>query len=467
MIEDGCGRAAWRTFAVFSVALPMVTALFPTGALADDPAFWDTFIGDWGGARSALGDKGISVGVRYTGETLRTSSGGAEQGTAFEGLVDIEVDTDLEKLVGWRGATTHLRAFHIHNVGGKNAADYAGAISDPSNIDALATTRLFTAWFEQEFGDVYSIRVGQLAADDEFFISDTAGGLINGTFGWGNNFAANLPSGGPAYPLAAPGLRAQIDVSDNFSVLAAVFSGDPAGRRCYRDDADADPQVCNRRGTTFSFSGGALWFGEAQYVVTPADAAAGFAASYKVGAWHHTGQFSDQRYGLNAAGARVSLADPAVDADTMHNGNWGLYGVADQMIWRGEASSLSLFLRGGFSPANRNLVSWHVDGGFGFNGMLPGRDEDTLTFGIAHTHVSGDLADLDRDVGVFSGALYPVRSGETVIELSYSVRVAPWWEVRPDVQYIIRPGGGSTHPEDDTRRMGNALLVGVRSEVNF
>ena len=435
-------------------------------ALADEPAFSDTMTGGWGGARPALADRGISIGVTHIGEALAPVSGGAKQGTAFEGLLDVTVDTDLGKLVGWRGATTHIRAFQIHNAGGENAADHAGAISDPSNIDALATTRFFTAWFQQEFGTAGSIRIGQLAADDEFFISDTAGGLINGTFGWGNHLAANLPGGGPGYPLATPGLRGQIAVSDTVSVLGAVFSGDPAGSGCSRADPDADPQACNRRGTTFSLDGGALWMGEFQYLANRGGEgrATGLGGAYKVGAWFHTGRFADQRYGRDATGARVSLADPNVVDGTMHDGNWGVYGVADQTIWRGDASSVSVFLRGAASPSDRNLVSWTIDGGFGLKGLIPGREDDTLTFGLAHTRVSGGL---DRDVGLFSGAAYPVRSGETVIELSYAMHVAPWWVVQPDIQYIIRPGGGDPHPDDDTRRKGNAFLVGVRSEVSF
>ena len=463
--QHGCGIRGIS--GGFVAVLSVISALSTPDALAEERAFSDVRTGDWAGSRSALGAKGVSLGVTYTGEALGTLSGGAKQGTAFEGLVDIAVDVDLERLVGWRGATTHLRAFQIHTAGGENAADYAGSISDPSNIDALATTRLFTLWVQQDFGPAGSIRIGQLAADDEFFISDTASGLINGTFGWGNNLAANLPGGGPGYPLATPGVRGQVSVSDTLSLLGAVFSGDPAGSGCYRNDSDADPQACNRRGITFSFSGGALWMGEAQILLNQGEEATGLAAAYKFGAWYHTGRFSDQRFGLDAAGTRVSLADPAVvDVDTQ-DGNWGAYGVVDQTIWRGDETSFSLFLRGGFSPSNRNLVSWYVDAGFGIKGAFPGRGEDTLTFGIAHTTMSGNLADLDRDVAFISGAPYPVRSGETVFELSYAMQLAPWWRVQPDVQYIVRPGGASPHPDDETRRMGDALLVGMRSEIAF
>ena len=71
-----------------------------------------------------------------------------------------------------------------------------------------------------------------------------------------------------------------------------------------------------------------------------------------------------------------------------HRGNGGVYGVADQMVWRGAASSVNLFLRGGVSPSDRNLVSYYADGGIGLNGPLPGRANDTLTFGVAYSKIS-------------------------------------------------------------------------------
>ena len=78
--------------------------------------------------------------------------------------------------------------------------------------------------------------------------------------------AANLPSGGPAYPLATPGVRLQLNPTENISLLGAVFAGDPAGKDCYTTGA-GDPQLCNKHGTTFSLDGGAFWLGEAQYNV--------------------------------------------------------------------------------------------------------------------------------------------------------------------------------------------------------
>ena len=373
------------------------------------------------------------------------------------------IHTDLEKLIGWTGGKTHVRAFQIHNANGRNAADYVGSISDPSNIDALATTRLYTAWFQQEFGKAGSVRVGQLAADDEFLTSATAGGLINGTFGWANIMAANLPSGGAAYPLATPGARLQLNPSERVSLLAAVLSGDPAGANC-----TALPQQCNRYGTTFSFSGGAFWIGEAQYRVNQEKDAKGLAAAYKLGVWYHTGEFADQRFGVDlASGAVVTLVAAPTPDPLNRRGNWGIYGVVDQMLWRGPQSSASIFARSGIVPSDRNLVSWYIDGGIGVKGLIPGRADDTLTFGVSHSRIGADAAALDRDTLNLNGPPYPIRNAETVFELSYIAQIAPWWALQPDIQYIVRPGGNVPDPNDPSRSVGNALVVGARSTVTF
>jgi porin len=437
-------------------------------AWAAEPSFWERekLTGDWGGARTALERRGIDIGIEYIGETLSILSGGLRQGTAFEGRLATSVDTDLEKFMGWKGARTHIKVFQIHNANGQNAADYVGSLADPSNIDALRTTRLFTAWFAQSFGDVASIAAGLLAADDYYLSGRTAGGLINGTFGWATIASANLPSGGPAYPLASPGVRLTINPTEHFSISAAATSGDPAGKGCYDNNPDANPQACNKHGTTFSFSGGTLWTFGLDYEINHGKDATGLAAAYKLGGWYHTGKFSDHRFGVDAAGNVISLA-LSPDAPHLHRGNWGIYGVIDQMLWRSGPASISVFTRGGFAPSDRNLVSWYVDGGIGFKGLLASRPDDTLTFGVAHSHISKHAAALDRDMLALSGTPYPIRNAETVFELSYIAQITPWWSIQPDVQYIVRPGGNVPDPSDPNRSIGNAFLIGARTTLTF
>lgn len=456
------GKSSIRRVDLAAVTLcALLTA--NTAAYAEQAGLWERekLTGDWNGARTGLEQKGIEVSIAYIGETLSALSGGLRRGTSFEGRLDVTINTDFEKLIGWTGAKTQIRAFQIHDVNNRNAADHVGSISDPSNIDALPTTRLFTAWFQQEFGKIASLRIGQLAADDEFLVSNTAGGLVNGTFGWATIMAANLPSGGPAYPLATPGIRLQINPMDNVSLLAAVFAGDPAGRNC-----NGNPQACNRYGTTFSLDGGAFWIAEAQYQVNQEKDSKGLAAAYKIGAWYHTANFADQRFGVDVTSAIVSLATMP-DFALYHRGNWGMYGVVDQMVWRGKDSSTSVFARAGFAPSDRNLLSWYIDGGVGFKGLIPGRANDTLTFGVAHSRISGDAVALDRDTLALNGPPYPIRNAETVFELSYIAQLAPWWTLQPDIQYIIHPGGNLPNPTNPASPVGNAFVVGVRTTITF
>ena len=411
-------------------------------SLAAEKSIWerDTLTGDWGGQRTALKERGLDISMTYIGEVFDVLSGGLAQRASYQGRFDLTVDADLDKLLGWKGASASFTVFQIHSTS-RNVAENVGSIADPSNIDALQTTRLFTAWFQQNFfDDRLSIRIGQLGLDLEDFTSATSGGLINGTFGWATVLGANMLNGGPAYPLAVPGVRVAIKPTDDITLLGALVSGNPAGPNC--NDL---PQVCNRYGLTFSFSGGALLVGEVQYAINQAKQAAGMPGVYKLGAWHETADFPDQRF-------------PGV----MHQGNWGVYGIADQTVWRNAGSSLSLFVRTGASPSDRNLISWYVDGGFGVKGPISGRPDDVFTFGVAYQNISPNVAQADRDAG-----LAVIRSNEIVFEATYQAQLAPWWIVQPDLQYIVHPGGKVPDPNNPLVPVKNATIVGLRSIMKF
>ncbi len=315
-----------------AAAVIFATAGAQAEVQAKQPAsIWDqdTLTGDWGGARTALKDKGIDITLISINEIMSVLSGGLNRQASYEGRFEFSVDADLDKLLGWKGATTHFTIYQLNNAG-RVAADNAGSIGDVSNIDALATTRLFTAWFQQSlFDDKVSVRMGQIAADDEFLNSPTSANLLNGTFGWASLVAANMLSGGPAFPLATPGVRVAIKPTEQITWQNAVFSGNPAGANC--NDL---PQVCNRYGTTFSFAGGALWMSELQYAVNQEKNAKSLPGVYKLGGWYATADFADQHYGLDSGGMVVSLANPAVAGPLNHRGDWGA-STASLIRWSG------------------------------------------------------------------------------------------------------------------------------------
>src|SRR5260221_6850289 len=178
-----------------------------SGAPSHPGGLWqrEMLTGDWGGLRTALEQKGLSLGANEIGEVLGNITGGIKRGTVFEGRLEMLVDLDLDKAVGWSGATFHANAYQIHGRG-LSANDLGNNILIASGIEATRATRLFDLWLQQElFDGLLSIRIGQIAADDEFFVSQYAANFINSTFGWPDILATVLPSGGPAYPPPAPG----------------------------------------------------------------------------------------------------------------------------------------------------------------------------------------------------------------------------------------------------------------------
>ncbi|MFT4097888.1 MAG: carbohydrate porin [Rhodoblastus sp.] len=421
-------------------------------------------IGGFFGLRKALADRGFQFGVNYIGEGLANFSGGATRtGAIYEGRLELTLDGDLNKAIGIPGLTMRISAFQIH---GRGLSTYnIGNLMPISNIEATHATRLFEAWLQQEFlGGKASLRFGQLAADQEFVTTSWGGIFINGTFGWPTITAANLPSGGPAYPLAALGARLKIDATDNLSLLAAVFNGDPAGPATPFNDPN--PQARNNGGINFRLRDRPFVIAEAQgkYEI------AGLAGMAKLGGWAHFGRFADQRIGIDG----LSLANPAsVGVALNHRGNNGVYGVIDQQIYKlpsGEPDKgVGVFARASFSPGDRNLVSVYLDGGVNFTGMIAGRPDDSFGVAVGYARISGAARAFDYDTNFFNGSFAPVRASETTIEATYLFKVIDGWTLQPNVQYVIRPGGGIPDARDPLglQRAGNALVAGLRSTIRY
>lgn len=430
---------------------------------ADDAAAPDGLTGDWGGLRTSLRDAGLELGVTYIGEGLGNPAGGVKRGAIYEGRLEMSLDIDLAKAIGWDGALIHANAYQIHGRG-LSAKDLGNNFLVASSIEALRSSRLFDLWFQQELFDRrVSVRAGQIAADDEFFISDYGATFVNSTFGWPGILAADLPSGGPAYPLATPGFRIKLQPAKSLTLSAALFDGDPAG------PGQGDPQARDRSGTNFRTSDAPFTIGELAYAVKPDKSDDRLPATYKLGAWYHAGRFDDVRFDNTSR----SLADPASNGiAATHRGNYGGYVVLDQMIWRRpdtEDEGLGAFLRLSGSPSNRNVIDFYADGGLTFKGIVPSRADDILGLGIAFARVSSAARNLDSDTNAFTGSDAPRRAFEAALELTYKAQVTPWWSIQPDLQFIIHPAGNAANPASasGTEPIPNAFIIGLRSTIKF
>jgi porin len=396
--------------------------------LRESGAERDHLTGDWFGAREALVKRGVHLQFGYIGEGLANVSGGRERGAAVEGLGELALELELDRLISfWPGATLRVSSLWLRGEGPTRRL--AGDALAASNIDGYDSLRLYECWLQQSlFADRISIRAGSLLADKEFAGTDGGSLLINSAFGWPAFISGNVRNTGPAFYVAAPGVRARVALDDRSHFLCGVFDGDAF------DSASGNPRV-SASGTHYTLNGrqGAFVLSELGRGWSHGPTNAPLAGAVKLGGWVHTGDFPDQR----RAGRR-------------HDANFGLYASLEQQFWcaRGGDRCVGVFLRAGGSPPDRSACAFVIDGGIACTGVLPGRAADKLALGFIHADFSGTRS------GYQAFAVY-----EQVVELTYVLAVRPWWNLQPDLQWISHPGGRAG--------AGHALLVGARSTVTF
>jgi porin len=386
--------------------------------------------------------KGVKVAVTYIGEVLGNPTGGAKRGATYEDRINFAADADFEKLIGLKQLTFHANVFQIDGGGLSRGALLNFLVV--SGIEALPTTRLYEIWFEQKWGTKLALRAGQLAADTEFMTAKYTDVFTNASLGWPAGFSLNMPSGGPSPPLAAMGTRLRADVSDNLTLIGAVFDGDAAG------PGTNDPQLRNRYGVNFRVNDPPLVLAEAQFLWNAKKGDPGLDGKFKIGGWRHFGTFTDER--LNAAGISSVLEQK-------------LYRVGND-----DDRGIGLFIRASYSPPDRNIVDVYADAGVEFVGLSDKRPKDKFGLALGYARVSPWAQSLDADFRLLSGRDWPARSYEGLLTAVYQYEVRAGWTMQPNFQYIVHPGGGATNPLGANQpglALKNAAVLGLRTVLKF
>jgi porin len=423
--------------------------------------FWqrNTMTGDWNGLRTSLEDTGIKFGLQEQSELWGNLTGGLRRGVVYDGLTTASVTLNLEKLAGWTGATFFVDAYQIHGRG--PSGNLVGNQQIVSNIEATRDTKLYQLWIEQKLlNGRLTVRIGQEGANDQMMITQYGALFLNSSFGFPGLPAADLPSGGPNYPMATPFIRAQMQATDRLTLVGAVFNGDPA------PPGTGDPQLRDAGGTAFRLNGHALAFGEIWYSTNQGDGATGLPATYKLGAWYDSAHFTDQLYDT----AGQLLANPANSGiPREHTPDFAVYGIVDQMIWRKPGSKqlgVGVFLQVMAAPDQFNLSNLFIEGGLNWMGPFAGRDNDVFGIGVSYLGISPAARRYSSEFVGFTGTGQPYASNETVFEATYSYQVAPWWTLQPDLQFVVNPGAGIPSGFSSTP-LKNDIIGGVRATIVF
>ena len=441
-------RSERRSGPIFSVLiLVLIAGLFSLAPLqaqnAALPSLFpaipqrDYLATDYDGIRTRLYEQGVDLFANYQGEVFGNLSGGAildslgqtRQVASYDGLLTFGANLDLGKLVGWSGAKLYFSVLEMH--GSSLTHESLGDIAGFSNIYGYNTIRLGEVYLEQSFFDnQLRITAGQLLSHDDFFGNSYEELFINGTLDEFTFLSANLPFS-PLFPMATPGVKIDLEPGKTFFLKAAVFSG------------SVQAQSVNRHSVDFpiSVSTGAFIFSEVGFHLNSNNG--GLPGTYTAAAFYHTGTRADVGYRPGAA----------------KNGDYGIFFMGDQMVWRQnhepgkKGPALAVWSRIGAAPAESNLVTFYADGGISLLAPFPGRNDDVLAIGAACSKVSHHASEFNQAAGG-----QPL-STESVLEVTYNLQLAPWWQLQPDFQYYLKPSAGI--------HAANAAVLGLRTTITF
>ncbi len=391
-------------------------AFSAVAACADE----DHLLGDWGGIRTALEQKGVDVEAVLTLDAMQNLHGGARRDGTVLGNFDLTFTVDTARAGWWENGTFFLYLLDNFNAGGM-LTDIVGDTQGTSNIQAPPALKIYEAWYEHRFFDGrLSLLAGLHDFNSEFDVLEYASTFINSSFG----ISPDISQVGPSiFPTTAWALRARVQPTRSSYLLAAVYDGMPG-----------DPGLphgslgWSKQEGVFAALEGGLSSGEA-----------GDADYFKLGAgaWLHTARVEDF-------------------SGQPHDSNHGIYLIAEKTLFSegDDGQGLGAFLQFGLADPHRNQIGSYWGAGLHYTGLLPGRGHDVAGLAVASARNSDHYI---RYMEAAAGTT--VARAETVVEATYQAEVRPWLTIQPDVQYIINPG------TDPARK--NALVVGARLEVSF
>ncbi|MEM8549523.1 MAG: carbohydrate porin [Verrucomicrobiota bacterium] len=410
-------------------------------------------LGNLWGWRNDLADNGIAIDLNFVVNVAGNPVGGREQGITELNSTGLGFGIDFEKLADVEGLT-FFSSLSVRS-GTSLSLSKIGNVINVQQLYGNESYRLVNLYLEQVLLDQQvGIKVGRIAQFDDFAHAGAFGYYMNNAFD-GQPIGFFFMGPFTAYPVTTWG--------------ALVRGGILTGRRegfygmvgAYGADDDL-PNVDNH-GTNFSFNfnKGANLMAEVGYKFDWTSYGEGNPGKYALGGWWFTGPFENWNGGrTHGAGGIYFLihqnlwreSDFAPQDKPPELSVRNLWGTTEDFLKNVEG--LFFWSTAQFASDTKTAASdWFYNGGFYYRGLLPQRDRDVLSFGLAYLSFSNDIAQSQIDRG------RPPQDYEMELELSYRYVVNDFFYLQPNIQGIINPGGAGT--------IDHALVLGLQFQVTF
>jgi porin len=438
-------RSLQSVFFLTSLFAVCAHALRAQQSLTSQPTDWvdrDTLTGDWAGVRTALERAGIGLRAGFTTESAANPLGGQKQSARYTQQVDFGADLDLSRLIGDPNAKVQI-TFN-DRVGRSLSPDAIGNLFDVQQLyGAGQNFRIVELNYQQSlFADKLNIEFGWSPAGDYFASLPVFCDFQNG-FICGHPNPMTTNSGAHTYPVGQWGARVRVNPTRQFYVQAGLYQVNPEA-----EDSE--------NGFDLAFSGTGV-FVPIEFGWLPDQGTGRFPGIYKIGAYYNSSPTPDILTDVNGSSAGLTGAPFAV-----RNGRSGTYVMADQVIER-DSGNTNHFLRvgtiAGIADRATATYRYFVAGGGVRQGTFKHRDADFIAVLFAHGSINPRLTKYQEDRDTVTPGSVGIQTYENIAEIDYNVQIAPWLSVRPNLQYVIRPGGTGTIP--------NAVVIGLHTSVTF
>ena len=371
-------------------------------------------LGDFGGARGHLVEQGLTIAAGIYFDSSRNFQGGlTTRGTASREFFDLDVTYTTDKY--WHGGTFFFN--FLDHQGPDASGTLTGDLQGFDNQDAPHGDQIYQAYYQQLLAnDAVRIKVGRIDATTDFAFTANGSAFLGSSFGYSPAITSF-----PTYPDPALGAAVFWTPGDHFYATGGID---------YTNRSDRTGILTGSPYLARASAGGVFLIIEAGAKWTIGDDK--LSGRVGVGGYHHTGRFGrfDQ---------------------TVQTGTGGMFAVLDQTLWQSipgttPSPGVGVFAQYGLADGRVSPIDQHVGAGFSWTGPVPiqSRAADVTGVGASYVHLS-------------THATF-ARDHELAIEAFYKLQFTPWFNVQPDVQYILTPSG----------RAGRDAVVGtIRAELDF
>jgi len=408
--------------------------------------------GDWGGERTKLIEQGIDIKADYVGEMGYNAKGGYNDDKTgrYSDQFGLGVALDLQKLWGWDNTQAKIQ---LTNRNGQNISNdrigdpRAGTLSSSMEVYGRGhMVRLTQFWIQhQMFDNKLDVKLGYFGEGEDFntfpcdfqnlsFCGSQVGNYVNTWYNW---------------PVSQAAIRVKYNITPELYAQIGAYNQNPS-------------QLEHGNGFKLSGSGTKGTVIPVELVWSPK--VNNLPGEYRVGYYKSAADAPDVREDVNGNDAVITRADFRTRSSKK-----GYWFVAQQQLTthNGDASrGLNIAANATFHDKETNLVDNYQSLMLVYKGPFDARPKDDIGIGVARLHVNDDvkknaeLLNAANGVNDYDNPLYtPIRETEYNVELNYGIKVTNWLTVRPNLQYVVQPGG--------VDKVDNALVAGLKIQSTF